>query len=223
LELGATGFAATGLGVEDEPRPPVPDPAGEAWLSRSGRALETDYVAWETSRAMGWTIVCKGQPPGSRLEVASAALPEGYQAWAVSPSRRVKYRLEPGGIIPVTGEDTLAVYAGTPLALAAVPDLERGSESVGGFASALRPAAGGPELILTLPSAARVDVRIWSASGKDVGGLRGVFAGPGRHVWNWAALGGGRGTPAQGAYVIGISARGQEWSLHRVERFGVIR
>jgi hypothetical protein len=223
LELGAAGFAATGLGVEDEPHPPAPETAGEAWLSRNGRALGTDYVAWEASRAMGWTVVCKGQAPGSRLEVASAALPEGYQAWAVSPSRRTKYRLEPGGSIPVTGEDTLAVYAGTPLALAAVPDLERGRETVGGFASAMRLAAGGPELMLTLPSAARLDVRIWTVSGKAMGGMRGVLAGPGRHVWGWSMLGGGRGAPGPGAYVIEISAIGPEWSMRRVERFGVIR
>ena len=55
-----------------------------------------------------------------------------------------------------------------------------------------------------------------------MGGIQGLDLGPGRHAWGWAALSGG-GEPAQGVYLIEINARGEDWSTHRVEKFGAVR
>ncbi|MDB5050345.1 MAG: hypothetical protein JWO30_3416 [Fibrobacteres bacterium] len=227
LELGAAGFAKTGLGVEDEWLPPPREKGngggGETWLSREGKALATDYVAWQATRAMSWTLMAQGKPQGYRMEVDAAKLPPGFQFWAVSPSRGVKYRLNTGSSVPVTGDDTLRIYAGTAEALAEVSDLTRGRVEAGGFSSSLRAVAGGLELTLMLPVSARVDVRIWSPDGKEAGGLRGLELAPGRHAWGWPALGPGREAPAQGVYLIGIDARGADWSAHRVEKFSALR
>jgi hypothetical protein len=223
LSLGAAGFARAGLGVEDERQPPGLGTRVSASLAREGRALATDYVAWDPSRAMAWTLIARGQPAGAGFTVAGADLPEGYQAWAVSPARRLKWRLEPGGIIPVTGDDTVAVYAGTPAALAAVADLARGREAAGAFAARLHAAGGGLELILDLPASARLDVRVWSARGESLGGFGGRDLAPGRHAFGWNALSPGRGPLPQGIYHIEIRARGSDWSLRRVQSLGLIR
>ncbi len=223
LEMGAAGFAKPGLGVEDERSPPPRGRSGETWIDRGGRALVTDYVPWDPAKAMSWTVVANGKPQGYRMEVASVSLPSGFQAWAVSPSRRVKYRLGAGGSIPVTGDDTLAVYAGTPETLASLPDLLVGREAGGGFSSILRAVPGGMELILTLPAAARVDVRIWTPDGREIGGLRGLELGEGRHAWGWPSLAIGGGRLTRGVYLISIEARGMDGFLRRVEKFSVLR
>ncbi len=253
LELGAAAFATRGIGIEDELRIESPNPIGggsgangdqaaAAWLLRDGRALATDYVAWETDRAMSWTVIAQGKPQGYLLDPETPVLPEGYQAWAVSPSRRTKWRLAAGGSIPVTGSDTLKVYAGTPAALAKVADLIRGREEggLGVFACVLRSVPGGLELILNLPSAAEVQVRLWSPTGVQIGGIgglggssgtgatgtertRGAAMGAGSHTLGWNALAPGQGPLSQGVYLVEIRARGQDWSARRVEAFGALR
>ncbi|MDB5105702.1 MAG: hypothetical protein JWP91_3391 [Fibrobacteres bacterium] len=227
LEMGAADFARRGLGIEDEYLPPArnADQRSGTWITRDGAALATDYIPWDPAHAMGWTVVSRGKPAGYRMELETAALPEGFQAWAVSPARRLKYRLLPGSGIPVTGDDTLSVYAGTPEALAKVAGLILGREEgeTGGFASSLRASPGGLELTLMLPQPARVDVRIWSPSGAQAGGVGDLGLGSGRHVLGWPVLGRGRGPLSQGLYLVEIRARGADRSERRVEKFGAVR
>ena len=222
LDLGASAFARAGLGVEDEARPPVIDDRSDAWLAREGRALAVDYLAWDPTRAMAWSLRARGQPTGSAFTVSRAALPQGYEAWAVSPSRRLKWRLQPGGNIPVTGDDTLAVYVGTPDALAKVSDLRKGRLAAGEFSARLRAAGGGLELLLELPSAARLDVRLWNASGASLGGFSDRAFPSGSHALGWSALSGGRSPLSQGAYWMEIRARGPDWTLRRVFSQGLV-
>jgi hypothetical protein len=235
LEAGAAAFARGGLGNEDELQPPAPEDgaSGRAWIARAGHALSTDYVPWEPDRVMAWTLIvhgvhgdhaAPGKPQGYRFDLESASLPEGYQAWAVSPARRVKYRLLPGGTLPVTGGDTLSVYAGTPEALAKVPDLIRGRETheLGAFDYSLRTLPGGLELAVNLPAAAIVDVRLWSPVGSETGGLRGLRLGPGRHVWSGSALSPG-GFLSQGVHFLEIRVQSRDGSVRRVRKFGALR
>jgi hypothetical protein len=144
------------------------------------------------------------------------------EAWAVSPSRRLKWRLLPGGILPVTGDDTLAVYAGTPSVLAAIPDLRRGREAAGAFASLLHSAGGGLELIMDLPSDARLDARLVSPRGQLAADLADRPLSPGRHVLGWRTLG-GKGPLPQGMYWLDVRVRGPGWSRHQVLSAGLIR
>jgi hypothetical protein len=223
LSLGAAPAARAGLGVEDERQPPALDAASQAWISREGRALSVDYVKWDPSEAMSWTVAARAQPPGASLAVSSAALPEGYEAWAVSPARRLKWRLDPGGNVPVTGDDSLLIYAGTPAALAKIADLRRGRTAAGAFAAFLLPAPGGLQLVLDLPGDARIDARVLSARGEIVGGLSDRVLSPGRHVLGWPALATG-GTPLpQGMYWVDLKAKGQSWSRRKVCSLGLVR
>jgi hypothetical protein len=225
--MGAAGFARKGLGMEDERQPPALDRESGTWLAREGRRLSTDYVAWNPEAVLSWTVVAQGKPQsypqGNHLLLETAELPEGHQAWAVSPARGMKYRLLPGADIPLSGDDTLYIHAGTPEALAKLGDLIRGRETAGAFACALRSAAGGLELTVNLPSAARVDVRVWSANGSHAGGLNGILAAAGSHTWNWPALAPGVNAPAQGVYLLEIEVKGSGWSAHRIEKFGALK
>lgn len=117
----------------------------------------------------------------------------------------------------------MIVHAGSPEALGKLGDLIRGRETAGPFACVLRATAGGLELAVTLPSTARVDVKVWSADGSRVGRLNAILAAPGTHVWNWSALSPGAGVPASGVYLMEIRAKGSDWSAHRVEKFGTFR
>ncbi len=223
LRLGASGFAVLGLGVEDEGQPPAMESGASAWLSRSGRALGVDYVAWDTLQAMAWTIAAHAQPAGAGFAVTNAALPEGYEAWAVSPARRLKWRLEAGGNIPVTGDDTLRVYAGTPAALAKLADLRNGREASGAFAARLVTAGRGLQLLLDLPSAARIDVDLWSARGASLGGFSGRAFSAGRHVVGGADLSRSGGALPQGMYWMQLKVQGPGWNARRVQSLGLVR
>jgi hypothetical protein len=219
LALGAARVARDGLGVEDEGQPPafVPTSAAKsaAWLSREGRALAVDYVAWDPDRAMAWTLSLRSQPAGSALAVPVANLPAGIEAWAVSPSRRLKWPLAKGSNIPVTGDDTLLVFAGTPAALARIPDLRNGRPAAGAFAARLRAAAGGFDLTLDLPSEATLSARLLDARGTVLGTLSERPFSPGRHLLSWPTLSRTSATLPQGAYWLDLHAQGPGWTHHQ--------
>lgn len=227
LEMGAASFAGMGIGREDEPLPPSRGGAG-AWLERAGRSLATDYIPASGGKALGWSLVAQGKLAGYRMEEIASALPQGFQAWAVSPARRMKYRLDGGGGFPVTGTDTLAIYVGSAAQLAALPDWNLSRESPPDLRQSLRSLGGGLELILSLPAPARVEVRIWSPQGRRLAHLDAGKVGEGRHVWDWSALS-GRGAmgpgnrPPAGIFLVEISVQGDGWRFHRTETCGPIR
>jgi hypothetical protein len=223
LKLGASDFAREGIGREDEMSPPPQGQPERIWIERDGAALVGDYVPLKASAVMAWTLVVRGRPQGSGLDVGATVLPEGFQAWAVSPSRGVKYRLTGGMQLPTTGDDTLRVYAGTAQALAGVGDLARGTEKPPAFDCALRGARGGFELTVNLPEAARVDVRIWTADGRQPAAVKEALLGAGRHAWSAFALTGRDAPLGTGVYLIEVTARGSAWSGHRVLKTGLVR
>lgn len=223
LSLGASRWARDGLGVEDEGQPPGFAAKSAAWLSRDGRSLSVDYVAWDPDRAMRWTLALRSQPAGAALIVPAAAFPPGREAWAVSPSRRLKWPLAPGSNIPVTGDDTLLLFAGTPAALAEIPELQSGRLAAGAFAARLRSAAGGLELTLDLPTEALVSARILDARGALLGRLAARPFSPGRHALSWSALSRTSAPLPQGAYWLDLQAQGQGWTHHQAYPASVLR
>jgi multiple sugar transport system permease protein len=71
---------------------------------------------------MHWNVVLEDSgragaqsPASGNIRVREGALPAGYQAWAVSTARGLKFRLQPGLEMPWSGlsRDTLSIYAGT--------------------------------------------------------------------------------------------------------------
>jgi len=223
LALGASRSARDGLGVEDEGQPPGFAAKSAAWLSREGRALAVDYVAWNPDHALRWTLALRSQPAGALLAVPAAVLPPGQEAWAVSPSRGLKWPLAPGSNIPVTGDDTLLLFAGTPAALARVPELQSGRLAAGAFAARLRASAGGLELILDLPSEAFVTARVLDARGALLGSLTNRPFSPGRHALSWSTLSRTSAPLPQGAYWLDLQAHGQGWTHHKAYPASILR
>ena len=225
LEMGAYAWASEGLGREDEVQPPPREDRGGAWLLRDKRRLASDNLRLEGAKAYRWTVVVRGPasgprlPADQRLRMLAMDLPEGYQAWAVFPSRRVKYRLETETGFPIAGNDTLEIYAGTPGALASMPDLMRERESPTDFRVRLSSLNGEGTLSLALPSVAALEVRFWSLKGRRVGGFRRAALGPGFYFWSLpSVLGGPGGKPAAGVYLVEIRVVGREYSFHRTEK-----
>lgn len=210
LRLGASAFAASGLGIEDEFRPPAVGKWDGAYLDRDGAALLWDVVAWKESAPLTWKVVSHSTA-GSNFKVFSATFPPGYQAWMVSASRRMKYRLLPGGAIPVVGDDTLDIIAGPSEVLAGITELNLAREYIPGFAVRLIASPTGSVLSLDLPSTAHVQIRVLSIDGKARPGLTGRFE-AGYHVWGWATFAGPR---VPGGSFIEIKAQGENWSARR--------
>jgi hypothetical protein len=223
IALGAAPLARDGLGVEDDALPPSPGQERAFWLSRESRALSVDYVAWNPEGVMAWTVEAHRQPAGTEVAIPTAALPQGLEAWAVSPARRLKWRLLPGGGLPLSGDDTLLVYAGVPSALARVSALARGRLAAGPFSACLRADAGGLILTLDLPGDALVRARFWDIRGKIRGGFGDRALASGRHVLPWPALSPGRDLLPRGAYWLELRVRGEGWSRREVHPVSLLR
>ena len=221
LDLGAYPWALKGLGNEDEFQPPPRHDWGGMWLAREKRRLASDYVRWgkEAGEVLHWTLVARTGLASSRVEVLSTALPEGFEAWAAAPSRRMKYRLGAEGGFPVQAQDTLEVYVGTSAALAAVPDLRLSLETPGNFRYRIRRVSGGGELTLALPSQATVEIRLWSLRGSRVGWMRRAGLQPGFYAWSLpASFTGPGGKLAAGVYLVEMRVEGRDLSFHKTEK-----
>jgi hypothetical protein len=96
------------------------------------------------------------------------ALPGGYQAWAVSRARGVRFRLEAGAEVPVPGNanDTLAVYAGPASSLENLGELMRIPEKIAAFGYFLEKSQGKTLLRVELPWSGRLSASVYDMSGR---------------------------------------------------------
>jgi hypothetical protein len=116
-----------------------------------------------------WQVIFdNARSHGGGLKLAEMALPGGYQAWAVSRARNVRFRLETGADVPVPagGADTLAVYAGPSAALESLGELMRMPEKVAAFAYFLEKSEGKTLLRVDLPFEGRVRASVFDMSGR---------------------------------------------------------
>lgn len=175
LRLGARTWATDGFGIEDEPNLPALRPAFSAWALRGRRNLMTDVVRFTPGEVMHWNVVLD---PGAMSAVPalsgkiSGTLPQGYEAWAVSRLRGLKFRLDPGQPLPAPESlDTLSVYAGPAEKLSAVGELARASAHVERFDFSVEKGRDASWLRLELPWAAQVDASIWSLDGRRLASI----------------------------------------------------
>jgi hypothetical protein len=188
LRLGARAFARDEYGPEDEPQPPAWGHGASAWSQRGAGRLLTDLVRYQPGGVARWQVILdpgavgkegsersgaagpteKGLGGGGGLKLAELALPTGYQAWAVSRARGVKFRLEAGAVLPVPadGPDTLSVFAGPTASLRDIGELERAPERISAFAFALERSRGRSFLRLELPWNGQVEASIYALSGR---------------------------------------------------------
>ncbi len=181
LRLGARAFARDGIGPEDEPQPPAWGRGASAWSQRGTGRLLTDLVRLQAGAVSRWQVILDDGPEragssGTRggVKLAEMALPAGYEAWAVSRVRGVRFRLEAGAEVPVPehGTDTLAVYAGPSASLETIGELMRVPENVAAFAYFLEKADGKTLLRVDLPWAGRLRASVFDMSGRCLAEIR---------------------------------------------------
>jgi len=174
LRLGARSWAQDDIGPEDEPRPPVWGRSAAAWALRGTGSLLTDLIRLQPGSVARWQVVIDpGEKGLGDLRVKEADLPAGYEAWAVSRARGLKFRLNPGTALPATSvfTDTLSVFAGTSEALAGIGELTRAPESVDALAFALERNHGQAVVKIDLPWIGRVEADVYTLSGRRLAGL----------------------------------------------------
>ncbi|MBW8887869.1 MAG: chitobiase/beta-hexosaminidase C-terminal domain-containing protein [Fibrobacteres bacterium] len=182
LRLGARSWAQNDIGPEDEPRPPAWGRSSAAWALRGTGSLLTDLVRLQPGSVSRWQVVIDpGEKGIGNLRVKEADLPAGYEAWAVSRARGLKFRLNPGTAIPASSgfTDTLSVFAGTAEALAGIGELARAPESVDALAFALERNHSQAVLRIDLPWIGRVEADVYTLSGRRLAGLNAGPLGPG--------------------------------------------
>jgi hypothetical protein len=165
-------------------------------------------IHFTTGEALHWNIVVAdsgNRPDGTggsgKLRVLEGKLPAGYQAWAVSAARGMKFRLEAGAEMPLEGMagDTLSVYAGPLGKLAGIAEFANAVLSVDQFAFNLEMGPAGRTLRLALPAAANVDVTVWAPTGRRLAALHPGRLAPGIYRLPFAADRGNAGaTPRMG-------------------------
>ncbi|MDB5049355.1 MAG: hypothetical protein JWO30_2426 [Fibrobacteres bacterium] len=196
LNLAAQTDAQDGIGAEDEPDMPALKRNFAAWSQRGRRHLITDVIHFTAGEPLRWNIVVadsgsrvNGTVGSGKLRVLEGTLPPGYQAWAVSGTRGMKFRLEAGTEMPLSGMagDTLSVYAGPLEKLAGISEFAHAVMSVDKFACNLERGPNGRTLRLALPAAANVDVSVWAPSGKLLATLHPGRLAPGIYRLPFAA------------------------------------
>jgi hypothetical protein len=159
--------AAFGLTFASEGLPSLR--LGARAFARGAGRLLTDLVRFQSGSVARWQVIFdNARSHGGGLKLAEMALPGGYQAWAVSRARNVRFRLETGADVPVPagGADTLAVYAGPSAALESLGELMRMPEKVAAFAYFLEKSEGKTLLRVDLPFEGRVRASVFDMSGR---------------------------------------------------------
>jgi hypothetical protein len=181
LRLAAVRDAQDAIGPEDGPELPSLTRRFSAWSQRGRRHLVSDVIRFTAGEPLRWDIVLSdpgragdGTAGSGTFRVAGGKLPAGYEAWAVSSARGMRFRLENGSDIPLSGlsADTLSVYAGPLEKLAGIPEFANAATRVEHLSFDLETGRDGRILRLALPWNARVDVEVWSPSGRLLGSAR---------------------------------------------------
>lgn len=220
VTLAAYDGAVDGLGAEDEGALPTPSnqPSQQSAQSssqggseamgfrlharRSNRALMSDYVRFAEDGIKAYTVAF-GSPhrpqPIPEIQVSDLRLPEGYQAWAWLPHRRLKQPLTQGASLRdwTSSSDSLVVLVGPTQALRQVAgfSLAQGKPEVRQIRIA-RPMGhkGQMRLEIDLPTDQRIRIEKFKANGQTQELLKSLDLGAGYHQFDWSP-------PRQGEWI----------------------
>ncbi|GEM_PF-3468387 len=189
VRLGADPTSADGLGLEDEFSLPR---RGGVFMQalRNGNGLTTDWVRLRQDEIHEWKVAMDGAgdslPP---LRILEQDLPAGYETWAVSPSRSMKFRLEKGGQIPASGlaQDTLNIYSGPREKMARFSLLQNLSSVAPSLDLELLARNGGFNMQMALPSKARLRAAVWTLQGARKGEFTVGPLSEGRYAFSYEA------------------------------------
>jgi hypothetical protein len=168
LRLGADYQSADGLGREDEFSLPRRNQGVFLRALREGSGLVSDWVRLRHDGIQQWKIAMEGSgdslPP---LRILDQELPDGYEAWAVSPSRSMKFRLEAGSTVPASGlaKDTLLVYSGPREMMARFNPLQNLSVAAPSLDLRVSARNGDFNVHMALPTKARIRAVVWTLAG----------------------------------------------------------
>lgn len=216
VSLGARSGAEDAVGPEDEPGLPPWKNGLSAWSQRGARRLVTDWIRIRTEAASRWQVILR--PGAGSLRdprVSRISLPPGYQAWAISRTRGVKFRLESGNPLPLAsaGPDTLDIFAGSPEALAKLADFSAIPERISDFAYSLEKNRGETALRLELPWPGSVQAEVGTVTGRRLFRTRSNGLLPGVYRWRLFS-----GEPAQ-ILVLRIRYAGPAGNREFVRKF----
>ncbi len=171
--LGAASFAGDGLGVEDEFTLPNRSGAAAAWASRNSTSLQSDWVRFQADGLMKWQVILSAKSTGDSLptlRVTHARLPEGFEAWAFSRSRNMKFPLASGSGVGLSGLplDTLDIVAG-PTAKMAKLGGGHGITRFDEIHLGVMPLEGDFQVRLQIPGISRVRLTVWNLQGSRLG------------------------------------------------------
>ncbi len=176
LVLGASLQGQDDFSTEDEPQLPAWHPTFSVWSLRNEHQLSVDIQHFIPQALFHWTVVVAHTSNPSQINqevvnmhIASAQLPDGYQAWVISRATGIKYRLEQDGTLPILGQqnDTLSIYAGPLDKLSESAEFSEAHSSVEHFSIQLETGSHGQLFLnLALPWKSQVSIRLWSVTGQ---------------------------------------------------------
>jgi hypothetical protein len=212
LHLGAAPSASDDLGIEDEFSLPRPNSGLSMSALRHGRSLTTDWTRFRQDGIQEWTVAMDGTGDSlPSLRILGQDLPQGYETWAVSKARGMKFRVEAGKEIPASGlaRDTLTFYSGPMDRLAGFGPLQRLAATAAPLDLRVAARNGGFGMQVTLPSRARVRAVVWGLDGSRKGVLSLGPLSEGYYRFTWDADFGSRGKRLPpGMYVLSLDVRG---------------
>ncbi len=225
--LGAAPFADDGLGIEDEFSLPKRSGATSAWAVRGSTALQTDMVHFAPGELLRWRIVLAGKATGDSLpaiRITKAILPGGYEAWAFSRSRNMKFPLPDGATVSLSGlsRDTLEILAGPAAKMAGIADFRNLTRLEKLNLSAI-PMDGDFQVSLQIPGLSRIRLSVWNLQGQRLGELNPGRLAEGRYRFTFSQDFGhkGRNRLSSGMYFLLAEIRDDKESHRLVKRLPI--
>jgi hypothetical protein len=212
LRLGADLASDDSLNSEDEFSLPMRNAGLFMHAQRQSHSLASDWVRLKPAGIQEWKVALGGTgdslPP---VRILAQAMPDGFEAWAVSPARRMKFKLDAGTEIPASGlaYDTLMIYSGPREKLSAFGRLKDMALVASPLDLKVAARDGGFALQLTLPSKAKIRALVWGVDGSRKGEL---VLGPlsqGYYRFSWDGdFHKGRSRMAPGMYFLTVDVQG---------------
>jgi hypothetical protein len=174
LSLGAALSTSDDLGYEDELELPRGMSTSYLLSMRKGKGLASDWIRLQSDAIMEWKVAMGGNedslPP---LKILDQTLPDGFETWAVSKSRSMKFNLTAGQSIPSSGllHDTLFIYSGPRALLTRMQSLQNVPTSAPALDMAVSAQPGGFMLQLSLPARSKISATVWGLDGTRKGSL----------------------------------------------------
>ena len=176
VQIGADVRARDGLGLEDEMTLPTMLPRNSVRAVRSGHSLATDWVRWDSSGVLQWKVVMNVAEKGDSLhplKVTRWEIPPGYETWALSRARGMKFKVGPEAEIPASGlaGDTLLFISSREGDADALGLLQGLALEAPGLDLQVSSRVGGFLMALALPVQASFQAAVWGVDGSLHGKL----------------------------------------------------